>query len=72
MHSNDYSTFLFGRPSCAEGAARLLDLGGTLNHYNTTKTANSADIRALHADWRAVGQDMAHAALHDIRHQVGS
>ena len=57
----DYSTFLFGRPSLVEGAARLFDFAGALSSYNTFSTGSTADERALHADWRAVGNDIAHA-----------
>ncbi len=72
MYDSNFSTFLFGRPSYAEGVARLLDFGGTLNQYNTTKNGISADLRALRADWNAVGQDVAQAAFNDIRHQMGN
>jgi hypothetical protein len=48
---------IFARPSLAEGAGRLLDMGATMQQYNTSKTEAQADIDALRNDWRAVGED---------------
>lgn len=48
---------LFARPSFVEGAARLVDLGATLQQYNTSKTENQADIEAMRNDWCSVGED---------------
>lgn len=48
---------LFARPSFAEGAGRLVDLGATMQQYNTSKTEMEADITALQNDWYAVGND---------------
>jgi hypothetical protein len=55
---NTLSTFLFAEPSFTEGGARVLDMGGTLNLYNSSLTDEQADFWALHADWRAIGQDL--------------
>ncbi len=52
---------LFAEPSALEGAARLLDLGTTLQEYNASHTEAEADTRALANDWRAVGEDMMSA-----------
>lgn len=49
--------FLGARPSFWEGAARVLDLMGTLNEYNGSRTAEEADARALAADWEVLGED---------------
>ena len=49
---------LFAEPSFVEGMSRVLDLGGTLQEYNTSETENKADIEALGSDWRAVGEDL--------------
>ena len=57
------SSFLFADPSFVEGMARVLDLGCTLNEYNNSMTERQADYLALHADWRAVGQDIRAAGL---------
>ncbi|MFO0966852.1 MAG: hypothetical protein U0793_14865 [Gemmataceae bacterium] len=56
------STFLFAEPSFAEGMARAIDLGGTLNEYNRSPSGELADYFALSADWRAVGCDLQVAA----------
>lgn len=54
----DYTSRLFARPSFIEGMARALDMGGTLNEYNTSLTGEEADAIAIWSDWAAVGQDM--------------
>ncbi len=60
---SELSKFLFADPSFAEGMARVLDLAGRLNTYNSSQTEKQADFWALYADWRAVGQDIRNAAL---------
>ncbi len=50
--------FLFARPSFLEGFARVVDLGGTLNTYNTSPSAAEADAAAIWADVRAVAGDI--------------
>lgn len=52
------SSFLFARPSVAEGIARLVDFGGTLSVFNVSDTPEDADMTALFADWVAVGIDL--------------
>jgi hypothetical protein len=63
MNSNKwYSTdALFARPSFASGAARVLDLGGGFDQYNTSPSGEDADFRALLGDWYAVGEDLSKA-----------
>ena len=56
-----FSTFLFSNPSSAEGCARILDFGNTLNVYNYSPSSEEADYLALWADWCAVGADMQSA-----------
>ena len=58
---NNYSTLLFARPSFTEGVARTLDMGATMQEYNQSLTPEQADANALHADWRAVGDDIRRA-----------
>lgn len=53
------SLFLVARPSFFEGLARVLDLGGTLNEYNTSINAEQADELALAVDIEALRQDVA-------------
>jgi len=55
------SGFLFPRPSFLEGAARVVDVGGTLNRYNRSETPEEADALAMYADWKAVGEDIRRA-----------
>ena len=57
----DLSSFLFAKPSVVEGAARIFDFAGALNQYNSTLTERGADLRALQADWQAVGGDIQEA-----------
>lgn len=70
------SATLFARPSAIEGAARLLDLGGTLQGYNNSQSDMEADSRALSSDWYAIGQDLGDAVgayvLEDILAQIRS
>jgi hypothetical protein len=54
---DEFTTFLYARPSFIEGVARLLDFGGTLNEYNSSPSGAMADRFALEADWRAIQQD---------------
>jgi len=58
---NPYFGFLFARPSFLEGVARALDLGGTLQEYNSSRSPEQADALALEADWRVVGADLLRA-----------
>ncbi len=52
------STFLFTEPSIVEGVSRLMDIGATMQDYNSSKTENEADFKALRNDWKAVGEDL--------------
>ncbi len=52
------SNRLFAEPSFIEGMSRVLDIGGTLQEYNTSATEAEADMTAVKNDWRAVGNDM--------------
>lgn len=55
---SEKSTFLFARPSFAEGMARVVDLGSTMQVYNSSKSEKEADVKALKKDWEAVGEDI--------------
>jgi len=50
--------YLFARPSFGSGAARVLDLYGTFDAYNSSATDAEADERAIANDWLVVGQDL--------------
>ena len=49
---------LYSNPSFLGGMSSLLDLGNTLQNYNTSDTDSEADTEALKSDWRAVGDDI--------------
>jgi len=56
MMTNDiYTTNLFTSPSMARGAARLMDLYGGMDEYNTD---DNADCNALKNDWLNVGRSI--------------
>lgn len=52
---------LFAKPSFIEGVARVLDLGGTLNDYNFSRSGALADAHAVESDWVTVGVDLRNA-----------
>jgi len=56
---NSLSGFLFATPSFMEGAARVLDIGGTFDQYNASDTEAEADEKAIYADWRVIGDDLS-------------
>lgn len=56
-----FTDLLYARPSVLEGVARLFDLAGALDEYNTSVSAEEADILALRSDWYAIGQDAREA-----------
>lgn len=53
-----FTRILFPRPSILDGLARLFDSSGSLNKYNTSRTPAEADVKAMTADWNAVGEDI--------------
>lgn len=57
-----YSSFLFPQTGAFDGVARLLDLGGTMVRYNSSRDEGGADTRALRADLAAVGEDFRKVA----------
>ena len=56
------SDYLFAQPSFLEGVARNMDIFGTLEVYNTSKSAKGADCRAQKEDIAALRNDMRIAA----------
>ena len=36
----------------------MLDLFGTFDSYNESRTGDEADTKAMFADWRVTGQDL--------------
>ncbi len=61
MGDRKFSTFLFASPSFISGFSRVVDLGGTLNEYNSALSPEMADSWAITSDWQAVGMDMQKA-----------
>ncbi len=57
-----YTDYLYARPSFLEGCARIFDFANSLSVYNTSSDPEAADMRALWADWHAVGDDLRVAA----------
>ncbi len=55
------SDFLFAQPSLVAGAARVFDLFGQFDDYNSSDTPQEADAKAIASDWLIVGQDIADA-----------
>lgn len=50
--------FLFSNPSFVSGASRVLDLGSTMNEYNSSFMPKLADFHAIKSDWEIVGSDL--------------
>jgi len=55
------SDFLFATPSFIYGAARVLDLYGIFDAYNSSSTEYEADCKAIWSDSSIVGQDICFA-----------
>jgi len=55
------SGFLYADPSFLSGVSRTLDLFGTYDAYNISRTPSEADTCALAADWIVTGQDIQDA-----------
>jgi len=58
MFTKKSSDYLFARPSFLSGAARVIDLGGTFDAYNTSE---DPDRLAMECDWSMVGKDIEEA-----------
>ena len=58
MDTRNHSGARMPVPSFWEGAARVLDLGATLNHLGGGETPHEADRKALVSDWSVTGQDL--------------
>jgi hypothetical protein len=65
-----YFDLLYSRPSFFEGAASIMDIGGTLVEYNSSPSADEADVNAIRAAWRQVGEDME-AAINAVAAETG-
>lgn len=65
----NYSDFLFARPSFWEGVARIFDFGNILNEYNVSPSDEAADETALRMDWASVGEDL-HKAIVSYEREI--
>lgn len=67
------SDFLFVMPNFWRGVGSVLDVAGTAEsgNYNTYATPVEADIRAIAADWLAVGHDI-NAAIREVDDDIRS
>ena len=61
MNKTVKTDFLFAQPSFASGAARIFDLWGKFDDYNSSETTAEADAKAIASDWLVVGQDLSNA-----------
>ncbi len=59
---NDDTCFLFADPNFFSGMASVMDIGGSLAAYNTSRSGAEADERAIASDWAVVGADILAAA----------
>lgn len=55
------TTFLFKTPSFVNGMARSIDLFGSFNNFNDSRSGVEADARAFAADWSAAMGDLSSA-----------
>jgi hypothetical protein len=53
------TSFLFAKPSYIEGIARVIDLGSTIDEYNSVITPEQADFLSIRNDWEVIGEDIA-------------
>ncbi len=53
-----YTNILFPKSGFLKGMARVFDLFGTLNNYNTSESAEQADAKAIYSDWISAGNDL--------------
>ncbi len=51
------TSYLFARPRALHGVARIFDILGVYDSYNTSPTPHDADILAVFQDWLAVEDD---------------
>lgn len=63
------SYFLGAVPSALSGVARILDIGGTFDSYNSSSTEDEADAKAHGMDWQLVGDDLRRA-IYDARVEI--
>ncbi len=55
------SDFLFSKSTFWDGIASVLNLPGNYYEFNTSKSPEEADKKALISDWENVGEDIRQA-----------
>jgi hypothetical protein len=58
IKAEEMSDYLFAEPSFFEGVARNMDLFGSMNNYNTSKSEQEADNKAFQVDVSSLQKDM--------------
>jgi len=56
-----FKYYLFANPTLLSEVGRVMDLGATLNEYNSSVTPELADFFAISSDWGSVGLDIQSA-----------
>jgi hypothetical protein len=59
--SENFSMFLFARPSFTEGISRVIDFGNTLSEYNKSLDGPQADRLSLQSDIKTLRSDLEYA-----------
>lgn len=52
-----YTNILFPQNGFIKGMARVFDLFGKLDSYNTSEDTKQADTKAIYSDWVTTGND---------------
>lgn len=50
--------FLFPKRNFLTGFSSILSLFGEQNKFNTSKSGQEADIKAIKSDWEMIGEDI--------------
>ncbi|MEP2689171.1 hypothetical protein [Maribacter dokdonensis] len=68
MTDTDKKTdFLFPRRSFWTGFSSVLSIFGETNKFNTSKSGEEADYKALKSDWEMIGQDIRKVMSDEIK-----
>ena len=59
--------FLFPKRNFWTGFSSVLSIFGDSNKFNTSKTGNEADYKALKSDWEMIGKDFENAMNEDFK-----
>jgi len=62
MNDTDNRTdFLFPKRDFWTGFSSILSISGDENKFNTSKSGEEADMKAIKSDWEMIGQDIRNA-----------